>query len=210
MQTEASQRSELLRIARLGYQHHYFVAEHGELSIRLSDDEVLCLNQASHLGTLTDRDVLVINMNGDVLRGQGLPSSWIEAHLLCYANRPDIRAVISAHPPIAMAFTVAGVTLDATIWPAGHERLGGVPILPFSAKDAQIALGQVGQAIQTQDALLLARSGAIVVGNSLQAAFSQLERLEHIARIMWHAHTFGTADGLALSVGQQSNATDIS
>ena len=196
MQTESSLREQMLRIGRLLYERNLLVGLDGNLSVRLSDTEVLCTKSGCHKGLLRDEDIVVIDMSGKRLRGEGRPTSEMAMHLACYQNRPDIQAVIHAHPPICVAFTIAGLSLEPAILPEVVVTLGSIPTLPYQTTGTQALADQVGDAVRLKDAVLLERHGAVCVGKDLLEAFCRLEVIEHTARIVMHARTLGVVQTL--------------
>ena len=114
---ERKLRDELLRFSKLCYERHLLVALDGNLSARLSDELVLCTRAGCHKGLLADDDLVVVDRAGKLVRGGGRPTSEMAMHLCCYDSRPDIQAVIHAHPPYATSFAVSGKRLDALLLP---------------------------------------------------------------------------------------------
>ncbi len=196
MQTESALRQEMLRIGHLLYERNLLVALDGNLSVRLSENEILCTKAGCHKGLLGDSDLVVIDMDGNLLRGEGRPTSEMAMHLACYQNRPDIRAVVHAHPPICVAFTVAGLSLEPAILPEVVLTLGAIPTLPYRTTGTDVLALQVGSAMALRDAVLLERHGAVCVGTGLLEAFCRLEVMEHTARIVMHARSLGAVQTL--------------
>lgn len=196
MQTESSLRQEMLRIGQLLYARNLLVGLDGNLSVRLSDTEILCTRSACHKGLLRDEDLLIIDNHGTLLRGEGRPTLEMAMHLACYQHRPDVRAVIHAHPPICVAFTLAGLSLEPAILPEVVMALGAIPTLPYQTTGTQALADQVGEAVRLKDAVLLERHGAVCVGANLLEAFCRLETIEHTARIVMHARGLGLVQTL--------------
>ena len=196
MRTESALRKEMLRIGHLLYERNLLVALDGNLSVRISDTEILCTKAGCHKGLLTDDDLVVIDVDGNLLRGAGRPTSEMAMHLACYQNRPDVQAVVHAHPPICVAFTVAGLSLEPAILPEVVLTLGAIPTLPYRTTGTDVLALQVGSAMALRDAVLLERHGAVCVGTSLLEAFCRLEVMEHTARIVMHARSLGAVQTL--------------
>ena len=129
--SERALRDELLRIAALTYERHLLVALDGNLSVRLSDELVLCTQAGCHKGMLSDEQLVVIDLDGKKVRGVGEPTSEMAMHLACYRERPDVEAVVHAHPPTCIAFTVAGVSMARCVLPEVVLTLGAVPTLDY-------------------------------------------------------------------------------
>ena len=184
-------RDEILRIGALCYERHLLVALDGNLSVRLSDDLILCTQAGCHKGMLQDDHLVVIDLEGKKVRGKGEPTSEMAMHLACYRERPDIEAVVHAHPPTCIAFTVAGISMARCVLPEVVLTLGAVPTLSYETTGTEVLGAKVGEAIRGNDAVMMDRHGAVCVGSSLLDAFCKLETMEHMAKIMKAARDLG-------------------
>ena len=189
--SEAQLREEMLRISALTYERHLLVALDGNLSVRLSDELILCTQAGCHKGLLRDDQLVVIDLDGKKVRGRGQPTSEMAMHLACYRQRPDVQAVVHAHPPTCIAFTVAGVSMARCVLPEVVLTLGAVPTLPYATTGTDSLAEKVGDAIRTNDAVMMDRHGAVCVGSTLTDAFCKLETMEHMAKIMKSARDLG-------------------
>lgn len=194
--TERLLREQLIQFSRLCYERHLLVALDGNLSVRLTDDLVLCTPAGCHKGLLCDSQLLVVDGRGEVVRGRGTPTSEMAMHLACYRQRPDVEAVVHAHPPICTAFTIAGVSLARCVLPEVLLTIGTVPTLPYDTTGSTALAERVGSAIRRHDAVMLDRHGAVCVGTSLLDAFCKLETMEHLATIMKTARDLGAVRDL--------------
>ncbi len=188
---ERQLRDQLVRFAHLTYERRLLVGLDGNLSVRLTDQLVLCTRAGCHKGLLTDDDLVLIDLAGRKLRGLGHPTSEMALHLACYRERPDVEAVVHAHPPICVAFTIAGVSMARCVLPEVILTMGAVPTLPYRTTGTAGLAEQVGAAVRSHDAVMLERHGAVCVGDSLQSAFCKLETMEHMATIMKAARDLG-------------------
>jgi L-fuculose-phosphate aldolase len=145
---------------------------------------------------LTDADLVVIDRRGNKVRGQGEPTSEMAMHLACYDARPDVRAVVHAHPPISVAFTVAGVSMARCVLPEVVLTLGTVPTLDYRTTGTADLAQLVGEHIRGHDAVLMDRHGAVCVGRDLLEAFCRLETMEHTALITKTARDMGQVQEL--------------
>lgn len=185
-------REQLLQISHLCYERHLLVALDGNLSVRLTDQLLLCTPAGCHKGLITDEQLLVVDRAGRVVRGRGEPTSEMAMHLACYRERADVEAVVHAHPPLATAFTIAGVSLARCVLPEVVLTLGAVPTLEYVTTGTEALAERVGQSIRAHDAVMLDRHGAVCVGRSLLDAFCKLETMEHMASVMKAACDLGT------------------
>lgn len=188
---ETQLRKKIIEIGRLCYQRNLLVAMDGNLSVRLPSGHILCTKAGCHKGFLTDDDLVVIDMNGKHLRGSGKPTSEMAMHLACYRARPDIKAVVHAHPPLSVAFTIANVSMAQCVLPEVVLTLGVVPTLSYETTGTQLLADKVGSAILNHNAVLMDRHGAVCVGSDLLNAFCNLETMEHTALITKTARGLG-------------------
>ena len=188
-------RQEMVRIGRLMWERGYVAAEEGNLSARLGPDRLLTTPSGLSKGFLSTEDLVVIRPDGTPVpsyRGQGRkPSSEILMHLEVYRQRPDVNAVVHAHPPTATAFSIAGVTLARCILPEVVVTLGGIPTAEYATPGTAEVPESIGQAIHEYDAVILAHHGTLTVGQTLWNAYQQLEKVEHAAQITLIARQLG-------------------
>ena len=156
-----------------------------------SDGSVLCTKAGCHKGFLTDDDLVVIDRSGRKLRGQGNPTSEMAMHLACYDERPDVRAVIHTHPPIAIAFTIAGVSMARCVLPEVVLTLGAVPTVDYATTGTKSLADGLRPFVRAHDAVLMDRHGAVCLGKDLLTAFCNLETIEHTALITKTARDLG-------------------
>ena len=188
---EQQLRRELVQFAHLCYERGLLVGFDGNLSARIDDDFVLCTRANCHKGLLTEDDLLIVTLAGKKVRGNGAPTSELGMHLACYKARPDVQAVVHAHPPICIAFTVAGLTMARCVLPEVVLTMGVIPTLSYETTGTTDLAALVGEAVREHDAVLLDHHGAVALGDSLLAAFCKLETMEHTAKIMKAARDLG-------------------
>jgi L-fuculose-phosphate aldolase len=188
---ERKLREEIIKFSHLCYERHMLVAMDGNLSVKLSENEILCTKAGCHKGFLVDDDLVVIDRKGKKLRGAGNPTSEMAMHLACYDERPDISAVIHTHPPISVAFTIAGVSMARCVLPEVVLTLGTVPTVEYATTGTQTLADKIRPYVRDHDAILMDRHGAVCLGKSLLLAFCNLETMEHTALITKTARDLG-------------------
>ncbi|MBO9317110.1 MAG: class II aldolase/adducin family protein, partial [Chloroflexus sp.] len=180
---ETALRAEMVLCGRLLYERGLIVAGDGNLSARLPDGSILITPAGLAKGMLNPEDLVVIDHDGQLIRGspERQPSSERHLHLFVYRHRPDVMACVHAHPPTAVGATLAGVSLAEPILPEALIALGPIPTAPY----ARTGTAEMGEAIAPfvadHDAILLAYHGAITYGSSLLQAFHRMEQIEHCA-----------------------------
>jgi L-fuculose-phosphate aldolase len=112
-------------------------------------------------------------------------------HLEVYRQRPDVNAVVHAHPPLATGFAVAGIPLDRAVLAEVITTLGSIPIAEYGTPSTQELPDAVRQYIKAHDGLLLANHGALTVAHELFAAYYKMETIEHFAKISLVARMLG-------------------
>jgi L-fuculose-phosphate aldolase len=146
-------------------------------------------------GFLTPEQIVTTDLAGRPTSG-GRASTEILMHTAVYARRPDVTAVVHAHPPTATGFAVAGIPLDRPLVAEAVVALGPVPIIPYGMPSTAALAENVGQAICGAHALLLAHHGALTVGDSVWRAWERMETLEQLARVALVARRLGREDPL--------------
>jgi len=136
-------------------------------------------------------DIVVIDFKGNVVEGQGKPSSEILFHILIYKKRKDINAIIHAHPAFATGFSIAQVPIEDGIHEESCIVLGKVPVIPYEVTSSKELAEKVGDIITNHDAALLANHGAIAVGEDLERAFRKIEELELLCKMITVATIMG-------------------
>jgi L-fuculose-phosphate aldolase len=199
--TEHELRREMIRVARLVWERGFVAATDGNLSARLGANRLLVTASGVSKGFLSDEDLVVMRLDGEPVasyRGRdSRPSSEIAMHLEVYRQRPDVKAVIHAHPPLATAFSIAGVSLARCVIPEVIVAMGGIPTAEYATPGtAEVAVSIQG-AIREYDALILAHHGSLTVGDTLWEAYLRLEKVEHTAQITLAAQQLGRVNTLS-------------
>jgi L-fuculose-phosphate aldolase len=193
--TEHELRQEMVRVGRLIWERGYVAATDGNLSARLGPDRLLVTASGVSKGFLGNDDLVVIRLNGKPApsyRGWGRqPSSEIAMHLEVYRQRPDVEAVIHAHPPLATAFSIAGMSLARCVIPEVIVTLGSIPTTDYATPGTGEVPDSIRLAVRDYDAVILAHHGSLTVGSTLWEAYLRLEKVEHTAQITLAAHQLG-------------------
>lgn len=188
---EAALRREMVAIGRRLYERRLICATEGNLSARLGPTRCLTTPSGACKGDLGPRDLVVVDLAGRVVRGSGRPSSELPLHLRAYAERPDIGAVVHAHPPTANGFAVAGVPLTRPTLAEIVYALGEVPLAEYGTPTTPDLPRRAAEYLRDHDAVLLANHGAITVGRDLREAFYKMEMVEHLAHVTLVAQLLG-------------------
>ncbi len=186
MTAETEIREEIAAYGRLVYAQGLVSGASGNLSARVDEDHILITPSGCHKGMLDPGDLLLYNMKTGQTVGETRikPSSEIHMHTFVYQHRPDVQAVIHAHPPYAVALSVAGVSLEALVLPEVVLALGAIVDCGYATPTTEKVVHAMKQPVQTgRNALILARHGSVTLGKTLQEAFCRLEIVEHVAKV---------------------------
>lgn len=164
----------------------------GNLSVRLGPNRVLVTPSGLIKSLVTAADMVEVDLAGRPRRrGRRKPTSELDLHLRILRHRPDVQAVVHAHPPIATGFAVAGEAIPDNLLPELIFVVGRVPIVPYGTPGTPELGDRIVPYLEGHDALLLANHGAVTMGSTLDEAWIRMESLEHSARIIVAARMVG-------------------
>jgi L-fuculose-phosphate aldolase len=163
----------------------FFVAwNDGNISARLDGERVLITPTGVNKGDVTEDKVLTLDLEGRHLAGPGKPSSETKMHLGVYRARPDVQAIVHAHPPAATGFAACRVRLDKdVILPEVVFGLGRIGFAEYGTPTTEEIPQAVEKEIPECEALLLSNHGAVTVGSDVMQAYYRMEVLEMYARV---------------------------
>jgi L-fuculose-phosphate aldolase len=182
-------KADIVEVGRRLYARGLIGGNEGNVSVREGD--VLYITPAGVCkGFLAPDQIVATDLEGRPREG-GRASTEIRMHTAVYQRRPDVKAVVHAHPPTATAFAVAGLPLDRAITAEAVVTLGPVPVIPYGMPSTEDLAENVGRAICEAQAVLLAHHGALAVGENLWRAWERMETLEQVARVALAARSLG-------------------
>ena len=190
--TFQEEREAVCRVGKLLYDRGYVAANDGNISVRVGEGRLLITPSGVSKGRMTPDMLLVTDLDGTVIEGNRHPSSEGKMHLEAYRGRPDVNAVVHAHPPVSTAFAVCRRGLET---PYLSELVAGLGQVPCTPSFAMLSTEEVPQSVRPyladHNALLLANHGALAWGGDLWEAFDRLETVEHTAKIVLNAQLLG-------------------
>jgi len=181
----------IIQSAKQLYAKNLLAACDGNISYKINNDTILITPTNKPKNLLTEKDFAIIDINNNVLSGN--PSSERIMHLEIYKKCPKARCVVHAHPPTAIAWTIAfpdlkelpNECISELIIAAGH-----IPIAPYALPGTS-AMASAIEPLLTHRIIILARHGALCWGETVTEASHAMERLEHSAEILMRAHLLG-------------------
>ena len=190
--TFQEEREAVCRVGKLLYDRGYVAANDGNISVKVAENRLLITPSGVSKGRMTPEMLLVTDMDGTVIEGDRHPSSEGKMHLEVYRGRPDVNAVVHAHPPVSTAFAVCRRGLETPYLSELVVGLGQVPCTPsFAMLSTEEVPESVRPYLAEHNALLLANHGALAWGGDLWEAFDRLETVEHTAKIVRNVQLLG-------------------
>jgi L-fuculose-phosphate aldolase len=197
-------RDEIVRAMERIYRYRMTTTSGGNLSVRDENGDIWISPARIDKGNLRREDIVCVRADGRV-EGPHRASSEFPFHLGIYRQRPDIRAVVHAHPVALVAFSICRKVPDTTLFPQARHVCGEVGYAPYALPGSD----QLGRNIAEVfgrgfHCVLLENHGVVVGGADLQEAFERFETLEFTAKTVIKASLLGpvrylTGEQLALS-----------
>lgn len=175
-------------------------AADGNLSVRLPDGRMAITPSGVPKARVKLEDLAFVAMDGSILSGH--PSSERAMHLAIYRATPEAMAVVHAHPPTAIAWSLARPELQELPSDGLPEVIlaaGRIPIVPMAMPGTEAMGTHLLPYLPGHRLLILARHGGVCWGEQLEEAVGGMERLEQVAEILWKAETLGGAKPLPTS-----------
>ena len=185
--------ADIVEVGRRLWTRGYVASNDGNISVRIDHERLLMTPASVSKGFMTPDMMVVTDLEGRLLSGAPgrKPSSEIQMHLIVYRERPDVGAVVHAHPPLSTGFAVAGIPLDRAVLAEVVTTLGSIPIAEYGTPSTQELADAVAPYVRMHDGLLLANHGALALGKDLFGAYYKMETIEHFARISLVARMLG-------------------
>jgi L-fuculose-phosphate aldolase len=184
-------RQEVCRFGRLLHGREYVAGTDGNISVRLSHDLVLCTPTSLCKGMMEPEDLVVVDLEGHRRNGRRRPSTELAMHLLFYRLRPEIRAVVHAHPPTATGFAAAGISLEEALVAEVVTAFGKIPLAGYGMPGTHELSDVLRPFIPKHDAILMAHHGVVTCGHDLLKAYLNMENVEHYAKVALVARQLG-------------------
>ena len=189
-------RTAIVRASRRLHEQGWVANHDGNVSVRVGKDRFVITPTAMSKLDIDEAMLVTIDGAGKVIEGTRKPPGETELHLAAYRARPDVEAVLHAHPPYATAFGVARVPLEPLPLPEAVVSLGRVPTAPFALPKTPLATEGVARCASEANQFLLPGNGVMTLGPDLSMCLLRMELVEHVARILHLARGLGGAVAL--------------
>ncbi len=191
-------RNQMCDIGKRVWNRGMVAANDGNFSVKISENEILCTPTGVSKGFMTPDMICKIDLDGNILQTDGIhsPSSEVKMHIRVYNRRPDVNAVVHAHPMYATSHAIAGIPLNKQIMPESTIALGEVPIARYGLPSTSEIPDSIEPFLDNHDAVLLENHGALTWGVDLTTAYFKMEGLEFYAQLSFIAEMLGGAKEL--------------
>lgn len=208
MQNLLHPREQIIEIMSRIYSGGMTTTSGGNISIREETGDLWITPASVDKGVLAPRDIVCIRSDGSV-EGVHKPSSEFPIHRAIYRNRPDLNAIIHAHPPALVSFSIVRQVPDTSVIPQAQHVCGPVGYAPYKLPGSE-ALGEsiADQFSEKYNAVIMENHGTVVGGSTLQRAFQRFETLEFCARTIIKAREIGRVHRLSETQIQQFEHRD--
>ncbi len=173
-------------------------ATSGNVSVYLgeeNDSRLLAITPMSmpYQGMKAD-DTVVINFEGDVIEGNGNPSSESMTHIAVYDARPDVKSVIHTHSVYASILAVTGTDLPPILDELVTYLGGPIKVAEYGFSGTQELGENACAALEDRNAVIVRNHGALCVGRTVDEALRSCELLERAAKVYVHASALGNIE----------------
>jgi L-fuculose-phosphate aldolase len=191
MASDRKQREEIVRYGRMLHQRGFVAAMDGNLSVRRADGQILVTPTCVSKGAMRPTDLVIVDLEGKRIAGRRNVTSEIGMHLLIYRMRPDIHAIVHAHPPTATGFAAAGIPLTEPLVCEVVIGLGSIPLARYGTPGTSELAKTLEPFVPRYDAILMSNHGVVAYADTLEHAYMKMETVEHFAQIALVTHLLG-------------------
>lgn len=185
------EREDLTKVVKKMFDRFNTNAAGGNVSVKMNEKHIIMtptLMSQDRFCDLEPYEILVVDMNENIVEGEGRITREINMHMACYQERPEVACVIHAHPRESMVFATTGIDLPNLT--EATQKLGDIPVLPFAPATTKelaeivrkhVSSFALGEAVPK--AMLLNKHGILVIDKTLHKAYDMLERIEYNAYV---------------------------
>lgn len=197
-----SPRQRICEVGRRIWQRRLCAGSDGNITLRLPEnpEHILCTPTSVSKGFMQPDWMVVCDLDRQVIEpspaGCGMTSE-IALHLEIYRHRPDVGAVIHAHPPHALAFAITDMPIPQGIHPEAEFFLGQIAHVDFAMPGTRELPDAAARQLTDQTTTLLLRHhGSVSLGTDLEQAWHRLEVLDQYCHALMLARGLGCVQEL--------------
>lgn len=165
----------------------------GNLSILDENGDIWITPSGIDKGSLTRSDMIQVKPDGALI-GVHKPSVELPFHREIYRRRPGLKAIVHAHPPTLVAYSLARVIPDVRVTPSAAEICGRVAMAPYAVPGSARLGDNIAQEFEKGfDSVMLENHGVVCAADTLLRAFQRFETLDFCGRLGLNAAKLGGA-----------------
>lgn len=187
----SEEKEALAGICHMLYQRNLVTACDGNISSKVSKDHILLTPSGMNKVLLFPEDIIVLDLSGNTVEGDGRASKEYPMHQLIYRMRPDVKAVIHTHPVFATAFALAGKNIPDNYLIETTMMLPDIALAEYAPPGTQALAEAIRPHVPVSNAVLLKNHGALTYGTDLTDAYNKMEVLESIAKTIIMSRILG-------------------
>ncbi|MCT4645948.1 MAG: class II aldolase/adducin family protein [Carboxylicivirga sp.] len=185
-------RVQIIKVISRIYRDGMTTTSGGNISILDDNGDIWVTPSAVDKGSLREDDIICVKKDGTI-EGKHKPSSEFPFHKAIYEVRPDIKAVIHAHPPALVSFSIVREIPDTNIIPQAKEVCGKIGYAPYGLPGSEELGVSIAKQFDGSDvmAVIMENHGTVLGGADLMDAYTRFETLEFCARTIINAKAIG-------------------
>ncbi|MBT9775456.1 class II aldolase/adducin family protein [Clostridium sp. MCC353] len=186
-------KKQLVGTAKKAYREKLMAGTSGNMSIFCRDEGHILITPSSYdYEIMEEKDVVIIDLDGNVIEGIHKPSSEWRMHAEIYRRLPHVKAIVHTHSPYATSFAVLHREIPVILIEMIPFLKGSVEVSPYAAQGSAEVGINAAPVLERKNACLMANHGAVAVGGSLDEAYINSVYLEDAAKIYHMACSVGT------------------
>ena len=182
-------REKIIEIGKRLYQQRLTFGTSGNISVRKDNGEILITGTGTQLGYLTDDDVVLIDENGNNIKGKGSSERYVHSEI--YKKRSDVNAIIHVHSLALTAFACARKAINQNIHPENVIVFDDIPLAPYAMPSSKVLVENTVKFFENRDVVLMANHGVVACGRDLEDAYTKIEMAEANAQLILNSLLLG-------------------
>lgn len=183
---------ELIKYGKLAGEKNFTPGVSGNISARYGKNIIITTSGSAN-GYLTEDDFVVIDFDGNVVKGKKKPSSEKMLHIEFYKLRPDINYILHVHSPYLSTFASCNKALDEPVMAENVFYFGQIPLAQYGLPSSMDLVEKTSKYFKDYNAVLMANHGFIVGDKTLKEAYLKLELAESYAQVVLQSKVLGGA-----------------
>ena len=183
---------QLIAIMRRIYERGLTTTSGGNLSIRDDNGDIWITPSGIDKGSLTRADIMQVKPDGTVI-GLHTPSVELPFHAHVYRIRPDLRAVLHAHPPTLVAYSLARMIPDTRLNASAALTCGEIAMAAYEVPGSEKLGDNIALWFEKgYNTVMMENHGCVIGAKDIFEAYKVFETLDSAGRLEMGARKVGT------------------